>query len=157
MSMCGDVVPIGTIGVIIAVVFALRKKWRSAAIVILSLGSTVFFVTLMKDVFVRIRPENALQALSDYSFPSGHSAIAAAFFMIVAYLVVSKMHSWVWRELVIVGCVVATIVVGLSRLALNVHWASDVIAGWSLGIFLATGSILLVRYVAGIILRNVEQ
>jgi membrane-associated phospholipid phosphatase len=39
------------------------------------------------------------------------------------------------------------ILIGLSRLILNVHWASDIIAGWSLGIFCATASILLVRYV----------
>ncbi len=156
VSYFANVASLASIGVIVSVGFALQKKWRSSAIVLLSLGSTAFFVGFMKELFMRARPDNALQILSDYSFPSGHSAVAAAFFMIVAYIAASKIVSWVWREIIIVLCVCATIVIGLSRIALNVHWASDVIAGWSLGIFLATASILCVRYVAGIILRNVE-
>ena len=156
ISSFADVAPMASIGVVVAVGLALQKKWRSSAIMLIALGSTAFAVGFMKEFFMRARPENALQVIPDYSFPSGHSAVAAAFFMIVAYIAASKIKSWVWRETIIVLCVCATIAVGLSRVALNVHWASDVIAGWSLGIFLATASVLFVRYVAGIILRKVE-
>ena len=151
ISSFADVAPMASIGVVVAVGLALQKKWRSSAIMLIALGSTAFAVGFMKEFFMRARPENALQVIPDYSFPSGHSAVAAAFFMIVAYIAASKIKSWVWRETIIVLCVCATIAVGLSRVALNVHWASDVIAGWSLGIFLATASVLFVRYVAGII------
>ncbi len=156
ISAATDIAPMASIAIIVSAIFALKQKWRSSAIMFLSIGLTAFFVGFMKVFFASARPDNALQFLTDYSFPSGHSAVAAAFFMIVAYLAASKIKSWVWRELIMVGCVGAVIVVGLSRLVLNVHWASDVIAGWALGIFLATASILFVRYVAGIILRKVE-
>ncbi len=104
---------------------------------------------------MRARPENALlQIVGDPSFPSGHAGLAAAFFVIVGYLMVRKIHSWVLREAVIVLCVIAPIAVGLSRIVLNVHWVSDVIAGWSLGVFMATASILLVRYVSVLVVRK---
>lgn len=151
VSSSAGVGPVIAVGVIVAVTFALKKRWRSSAIMVLALGSTGFMVGFMKELFMRVRPENALQVLSDYSFPSGHSAVAAAFFTVIVYVSVSKIRSWVWREIIIVLCVCATIAVGLSRIVLNVHWASDVIAGWSLGIFLATASVLFVRYVAGIV------
>ena len=56
------------------------------------------------------------------------------------------------REGFIALCVLAIIAVGVSRVMLNVHWASDVIAGWSLGVFCATGSILFVRYIGVLVL-----
>ena len=137
------------LGVVISVVFAFRKKWRTSAIMLLSIGSTSVALGIMKEFFMRARPMNALQALSDYSFPSGHAGMAAAFFVIIAYLCARHIKtSWIRRELSIALCILATIMIGLSRIALNVHWSSDVIAGWALGAFLATASILFVRYAA---------
>jgi undecaprenyl-diphosphatase len=80
--------------------------------------------------------------------------MAAAFFIILAYLLAPKIHSWIKRELMIVICVLVVIAIGLSRIILNVHWFSDVIGGWSLGIFFATASILLVRYVGVLVIKK---
>lgn len=137
------------LGIIVAVWFAVRKKWRSSSIMFLALGATGFSLGVLKEFFLRARPDNALIAIAnDPSFPSGHAGMAAAFFVIAAYLLVRRIHSVIIRELVIVVCVLATFAIGLSRVVLNVHWVSDVVAGWSLGIFFATASILLVRYVS---------
>ena len=106
---------------------------------------------------MRARPEDALQVLSDPSFPSGHATMAAAFFLVMLYMLVPKIHSWIKRELFIVLCVLSVIAIGLSRVVLSVHWSSDVIAGWSLGIFCTTASILLVRYVGGIVHKQIIQ
>ena len=147
----GTVATIG-LGVLITVGLVLRKKWRSAAIMFLAIGSTGFTLGVLKEFFMRARPDNALITMvNDPSFPSGHAGMAAAFFVIAAYLLIRHVHSLVWRELIIVGCVIATIAIGLSRIVLNVHWASDVIAGWSLGIFCATASILAVRYLGALV------
>lgn len=144
------------LGVFTASYFASRRKWRSASIMFLSIFSTAILTTLLKEFFMSPRPMNSLilEAANDYGFPSGHSSLAAVFFVIVAYLAARKIHSRTKRELVITGCVVATIAIGLSRLALNVHWASDVIGGWSLGVFCATASILLVRYVSVLVVKK---
>ncbi len=145
------------LGILIALWLAWRKKWRSAAIMFLAIGSTGVILGLMKEFFLRARPDNALQVIvNDPSFPSGHAGMAAAFFMIIAYFAARHIHSRVKRESALAVCVLAVIAIGLSRVVLNVHWASDVIAGWTLGVFLATASILLVRYV-GELLVNKER
>ncbi|MDE2041344.1 MAG: bifunctional DedA family/phosphatase PAP2 family protein [Patescibacteria group bacterium] len=151
----GTVVTIG-LGISSAVYLACLRRWRSTAIMLLSIGSTGLLLGVLKEFFMRARPANALMAmLNDPSFPSGHAGMAAAFFVSLAYLVAPKIGSWIRRELFIVACVAAVFLIGLSRLVLNVHWTSDVIAGWSLGTFLATASILIVKYAGNLFIRKV--
>jgi len=138
-------VPI-TAGVVIGGIFMFHGRWRSAVIMLLSIASAFTLFSIMKEFFGRARPDNALVLLTDPSFPSGHATMAAVFFFVCAYLFAPKISHWIWRELCIVLCVLATVIIGLSRVILNVHWTSDIIAGWSLGIFCATASIILVRY-----------
>jgi undecaprenyl-diphosphatase len=153
------------LGVLLALWLVWKKKWRSAAIMTLSIASTAGVLGVMKEFFMRLRPDyptldilnhvNIIKSATiDPSFPSGHAGMAAAFFVVLAYLFAPKIKSWVKRELFLVICVLAIIAIGLSRLVLNVHWASDVIAGWALGAFLASGSILLVRYIGGILIKR---
>lgn len=143
-----------SLGVVVAVVLSFKKRWRSVIIMLVSLASTSVAVGFMKEFFMRFRPNDALQIWNDYSFPSAHAALAAAFFLVVAYITMPKIKSWILRELVFVGCVIMVIAIGLSRLVLNVHWASDVMAGWALGFFCATGSILAVRYIGMLFKRK---
>jgi undecaprenyl-diphosphatase len=158
ITNAGSTLVTGGSGIIIGLWLLFRKKWRSAAIMLLSIGSTGIFIGLLKQFFMRARPENALQViLNDPSFPSGHAALAAAFFVIVAYLLAPKIRSWIKREIMIVFCVLAVIAVGLSRILLNVHWTSDVLAGWALGTFCATSSILLVRYLSMLFVKKTTQ
>lgn len=135
------------LSIILGIVFLYKRRWRSGAIFILSICTTGFFVGLMKELFMRVRPENALHIIvNDPSFPSGHAAMAASFFVAFAYIMAPKIHSRIRRELFIALCVLLVVIIGLTRLILNVHWFSDVLAGWSLGVFVTTGTILLIRY-----------
>jgi len=144
-----------SLGILIGITLLFRKKWRSSTIMLLSIASTALITGIMKEFFLSPRPIDALQTITnDPSFPSGHSSMAAAFFVIVIYLSAPRIHSWVKRELMIVACVLAIIAIGVSRLILNVHWFSDVIGGWALGVFLATASILFVRYVSALIIKR---
>lgn len=150
----GTVVTTG-LGVVIGVILLLQKKWRLGSIFIMSMVATAFSTGLLKEFFLRERPENALMTMvNDPSFPSGHASMAAAFCVVIAYFLVSRIHSTMKREVMIIVCAVVAAAVGLSRVVLNVHWVSDVVAGWSLGIFMATGSILLVRYMAALLVRK---
>ncbi len=147
-----------TLGILVTIWMAFRKRWRSAAIMFLSISGTLWSLGVLKTFFMRVRPDNAIiAALTDPSFPSGHAAMAAAFFLIVSYLAVRQIKSWFWRELVIVFSVLAVAAIGFSRVVLNVHWLSDVVAGWALGVFLATASILLVRYVSVLFKPKVKE
>jgi undecaprenyl-diphosphatase len=156
-SSVGGLTTVSVLTVIGGLYLALRKRWRSVAILLLSVGSTAIMVGWMKDIVGRLRPENMYAPLwaslgNDPSFPSAHAAFAAAFLTAIAYLFAPHIRSWVRRELFMTACVIAAIAIGLSRIVLNAHWASDVIAGWAHGVFCATGSILLVRYIGELIM-----
>lgn len=146
------------IGVAIGAYFLYRKKWRSAVISFASVGVTALAIGIMKTLFMSARPANALMQVfsGGPSFPSGHSAMAAALFIVVAYLFMSGVRSLAKRESLLVLGVLTVMLVGVSRLILHVHWATDVIGGWSLGVFVSTGMILLVRYVGAIIVSRTE-
>jgi len=150
-SNIGSVLIAVSAGLIVGGIFIFHGRWRSAVIMISSVASSFVLFTFFKDFFGRVRPENALQLLTDPSFPSGHATMAAAFFFVCAYLFSRKINYWVWRELFIVLCALLTMAIGVSRIILNVHWVTDVIAGWALGIFCATASIILVRYVGELV------
>ena len=154
ISTIGGAVVVGIVSTIASVSLLIRHRWRSAAILILSMGSTVLSVGIFKEFIMRSRPEDAIFKLMDPSFPSAHAALSAALIVIVTYLAVYRIKSWVMREMLLVISVLGIVVIGLSRIVLNVHWLSDVIAGWSLGIFLATASILLVRYVSVLVMKK---
>jgi membrane protein DedA with SNARE-associated domain len=152
----GDTEAFFALGLVIGFAFLLKNKWRRAGVLLLSVSSTAMAVQWAKAFFMRARPENAIELAQGASFPSGHASLSAAFFIACLYVFVPRINSWILRELFIVVCVVTIIVVGLSRVILNVHWASDVIAGWSLGIFLATASVLFIRYAAAVLLRDTK-
>ena len=79
---------------------------------------------VLKRLIGRERPpaEQWLVEASNYSLPSGHATGAAAFAMALTLII-----GWV-----------GALVIGLSRLALGVHWVEDVLTGWILGVIVAT-------------------
>ena len=79
------------------------------------------------------------RVLRHYSFPSGHSASAAA----VATLICLKVHSRTWRTLVVIVCVF----VAVSRCVVGAHWPVDVAAGALLGVVGTLVSVWLVDHV----------
>jgi undecaprenyl-diphosphatase len=97
--------------------------------------ATALFV-LLKQVFARARPAVAGHFVpSTYAFPSGHATASTAVCCTLAYVY--------WREGFIsrrFGVCLATIppfLIGLSRVYLDVHWTTDVLGGWSLGLLIA--------------------
>jgi undecaprenyl-diphosphatase len=121
---------------IISVIVLLGHKRRIQALV---LGVCVPLAQvssgLFKDVYERARPSFAIYGdlPTSMSFPSGHSTVATATYLILAVIVSSLEAS---RPMKVLGFAVAgllSITIGFSRVYLGVHWPSDVIAGWCLG------------------------
>jgi undecaprenyl-diphosphatase len=83
----------------------------------------------------RIRPGDALIAESSYSFPSGHATISAVFFLILAYSLADGIKNKYYRLAFTLLCIFFFLLVGFSRIYLGVHWFSDVLAGFFLGLF----------------------
>ena len=145
-SIIADAEVLIAVAAVLIVYMLFRKMWRDAVMVSLAIGSTAMTVLLFKDFFMRARPDNALQVIvNDPSFPSGHASMAAAFFVTLMFVCVPKIYSSVGRIGFIVLSVFLILLVGISRLILNVHWATDVLAGWALGTALAFFSAWIVR------------
>jgi undecaprenyl-diphosphatase len=105
--------------------------WLAMGSAIGGLGMAV----LLKSLFSRARPDASFHATvaSGYSFPSGHAMMSAVVFLTLAALV-AKLAPRTRLRLYAVGTAgLLTALVGLSRVYLGVHWASDVAAGWAAG------------------------
>lgn len=90
---------------------------------------------VMKAIVQRPRPEGfRLTEDSGFSFPSGHSMIAMAFFGLLVWFVWRYEKDRVRRALIIVALCVIIAMIGISRIYLGVHFASDVIGGFCLSL-----------------------
>jgi undecaprenyl-diphosphatase len=83
----------------------------------------------------RPRPDLVAHAtyVSNESFPSGHAANSAIVYLTLGMLLARVEASYATKVYVFAVCAVLTIMIGLSRIYLGVHWPSDVAAGWLLG------------------------
>jgi membrane-associated phospholipid phosphatase len=90
-------------------------------------------VELQKGWTMRARPDphEQLTPIASYAFPSGHAASATMVWLGAALLLAwGRARPWA-----IGGAALLAFLVGLTRPMLGVHWPSDVVAGWSLGLF----------------------
>ncbi len=92
-------------------------------------------VLALKGLFGRPRPDlvDHLVPAQFMSFPSGHAANAAIVYLTIAALAIDVESSLRARTYILSVAMALTILIGLSRLYLGVHWPSDVAAGWALG------------------------
>jgi membrane-associated phospholipid phosphatase len=104
--------------------------WMATAVVLVGPVTS-----LLKDFFGRIRPEFADGGarLDSLSFPSGHSSGIATLVTVALVLAWPLLAAHARRWALAAG-VVLVLLVGLTRMWLGVHYLSDVVGGWSLGV-----------------------
>jgi membrane-associated phospholipid phosphatase len=124
--------------------FALRRWGEGLGVAFASLISWRLFLYL-KLVFQRPRPELPhLAPATGYSFPSGHAAVTAALFIILALVYAHRSGRRSGRAAMLVAALLV-LLVGISRVYLGVHHPSDVVAGWAQGALVALVISLLLR------------
>ena len=122
-------------------VFLLLQRQRRQAVVLVAV---ILLAWVSKDtakaLFDRARPDVVSQEVFVHSasFPSGHTTLATALYLMFAVLVSSSGLSAHGRTLTYGVAILLAGLVGFSRVYLGVHWPSDVVAGWCLGAFWAT-------------------
>jgi len=127
-------VTIVAFGLIFSYIVGIKKKDRKTAILFcLNLVIVSLLNYLLKNIFVRTRPEMInIITESGYSFPSGHSAISMGMYGYLIYLINTRSSNKKIKGIFTVILSILILLIGLSRVYLGVHYASDVTAAFLL-------------------------
>ncbi|WP_078959486.1 phosphatase PAP2 family protein [Streptomyces erythrochromogenes] len=121
-----------------------RRAWRLATWAAVTATSGALIGFLVKNVVERARPHlpEPVAHAPGFSFPSGH-AMTAMTSCAVLLLVLLPLVPRAWRALPWALAATAVLGVGYTRVALGVHWVSDVVGGWLLGAAVVTATTLV--------------
>jgi undecaprenyl-diphosphatase len=127
---------------------AISSKWGALAFLLAATLGGLILSTLLKDSFHRPRPDVVpwmSQALTS-SFPSGHSLNSAVVYLTLGSLL-ARLVAQRRLKLYFLGvALLLTFLVGISRVYMGVHYPTDVLAGWSVGVVWALSCSLAVRW-----------
>jgi undecaprenyl-diphosphatase len=142
LSAALDITALGSATVLGLAVFSvagflvLQGLWRRALIVIAASVGGWFLNGALKQLFQRPRPDVVphLREAMSLSFPSGHALQSAAVYLTLGVLMMRFAHRRLTKIYCLAVAAIATVLVGLSRIYIGVHYPTDVIAGWLIGL-----------------------
>lgn len=129
VTLLGDKFVAQSGAAVILVYLLLTRHWKLFLQVLAISLSTLGLVFLFKTLIARDRPSVALET---FSFPSGHATTAIVIAGVVALLIARGSDLTIRRGVYVIAAIFA-IMVGVSRVYLQVHWPTDILAGWLLG------------------------
>jgi undecaprenyl-diphosphatase len=126
-------------------IFISMKERKKAIVLAIALACGFVVEKFIKLIFERQRPN--LQLLTDLenSFPSGHATLAIILFSLIIYFYKDEIKDKIRKNYFIAINIFFILLIGFSRIYINVHWFSDVIGGFALGFFIFN-IILLIFY-----------
>lgn len=136
--------------IIVAAWLLFRTRWRAFATWVITWAAAELIVSAAKTFFHRGRPPGPLVDVVGFSFPSGHAVAGAA---IAVALVLVLMPAGPARRRWELAAVAFAFVMAMSRVYLNAHWFSDVVAGVLLGTGVALGTAGVVTEIRDVALR----
>lgn len=110
-----------------------HMRWHSLRVLLITLTASVLH-RLLKIYFGRPRPPFAIIDISSLSFPSGHAMAGGVFYGVLIYLTWISVRTRQWRWLLTVFLTLLILLIGFSRVYLKVHYATDVLAGYIMGL-----------------------
>ncbi len=138
LTWLGSVPVLAAVTVAAVVVVARHTSGRHAAVMALAPLLAAGAILGLKALFARPRPPGAMALhLYGFSFPSGHTTGSTGILLTFAYVFWREHIAGRWLAAV---AITLTLLVGVSRVYLDVHWATDVLGGWAVGLFIATWS-----------------
>jgi undecaprenyl-diphosphatase len=124
-----------------AIYLLIGGRLRTALFVFAATTGGMALGGLLKLVYARPRPALVphLVDVTSSSFPSGHATDSAIVYLTLAALLARTVQQPAMRIYIIGVAILLTLLIGVSRVYLGVHWPSDVVAGWTIGAAWALG------------------
>ena len=149
-----DFTALGGVGVLVLVMLGtlgylmLARRYRAALFASVAVPGGILLSTLMKMGFDRPRPDLVPHDSLVYtaSFPSGHAMMSAVTYLTLAALLTRVHPELRLKAYILVLAILLTLLVGVSRVYLGVHWPTDVLAGWTAGAAWAALCWLVMRW-----------
>ena len=114
---------------------SIRENKKNAFKIATISVTSVLVMFFIKYILHRERPLVPLiTKVHGYSFPSGHTFTSVTFYGIIAYIIYKNVQHKFLKWLLIILCIILIVLVGYSRVYLRLHYASDVIAAFCLGL-----------------------
>lgn len=134
---------------VVGFLFAWKRQWLGLIMWIITIAGGEILNSLLKLFFARPRPTFATPLTIErfYSFPSGHAMMSFIAYGMLAYIICVLLKNNVQRLLVIIATGFIVIFVGAARIALGVHYFSDVAAGYSVAALWLVFCISAWRYI----------
>ncbi len=137
---------LAVVGTALVLAALLSRRIRLALIVAGMLIAASVFTHVVKGYVARARPPwEHLAPANGYSFPSGHTLNSTASYGLLAVISWRSRLAMSARRVAVVVCVALPLLVGLSRIALGVHYPSDVLGGWLAGLAIVALGATLIR------------
>lgn len=130
----GDKYTIAFFSILLLSFLLYKKEYLKMKIFTIAITLGVILSQGLKYLILRPRPISQLITETGYSFPSGHATIAMVFFGMLIYLFKDEIKNESKRYLFIVVNILLILDISFSRIYLNVHYFSDVLAGLVLGL-----------------------
>lgn len=135
-TQLGDAFAAVFILIIFVVIFVKLKKINSAILIAASLAFAQIIAHSLKFILQRERPPAELNVYQEYgySMPSAHAVLAASFYSMVLFQLMKTTKSKYLKALYLIISIILIIAIGYSRIYLGLHWPSDVLAGFGIGL-----------------------
>jgi undecaprenyl-diphosphatase len=140
VTALGGPTVLGLVVVSVAGFLLLQTRYHTALVVLATAASGEIANMAMKNLFLRPRPTIVphLRDVSSTSFPSGHAMESAIIYLTLGAMLMRLAERRITKIYCIGIAVFMTLLVGISRVYLGVHYPTDVVAGWMFGFFWAS-------------------
>ena len=150
LSGLGSTVVLSLISVSTVTYMAMFRRRQTALLLACAIVSGTLLVSLFKMVFARERPPaNFADFIAlGWSFPSGHASMSALVYLTLGAFIASRQILSAERKFILLVAAIFTALVGVSRVVLGVHFATDVLGGWIFGTSWAIVWLLIASWLA---------
>jgi undecaprenyl-diphosphatase len=135
ITALGSAVVLTLVTAIVVGGLLLRRRTRTAFLVLAATAGGYALSSTLKDIFGRGRPDVVPHLVEEVSlsFPSGHSMVGSAFYLTLGVLLAQTVARRREKLYFVAAALFFSFLIGLSRVYLGVHYPTDVVAGWAAG------------------------